>query len=54
MSLGERLKNAREERGLTIDEIAALTYIRANHIGALERNEFHLLPPSRIRYFVRD
>lgn len=54
MSLGERLKNAREERGLTIDEIAARTYIRASHIVALERNEFHLLPPSRTRYFVRD
>lgn len=54
MSVGERLKSVREEQGISIDEIAARTYIRASHIAALEKGEHHLLPPSRLRYFVRD
>ena len=54
MGLGERLRTAREEKGLTIDEVASSTYIRAHHLAALENEEFHLVPTSRIRYFIKD
>lgn len=54
MGLGERLRAAREERGLTIEEVAGTTFIRPHHLEALEREEYHLLPASRVRYFVRD
>ena len=54
MSLGARLRHAREEQGLTLDEIAKRTFIRVHHLDAIERDDYQILPPSRLRYFVRD
>lgn len=54
MSLGDKLRTAREAKGWTLDDAAAKTFIRAHHLDAIERDSFEGLPPSRIRYFVRD
>ncbi len=54
MSLGRQLRTAREQKGYSIDDIASKTFIRAHHLDAIERDDFADLPPSRIRYFVRD
>ncbi len=54
MGLGERLRTTREEKGLTIEEVASTTFIRTHHLAALESEEYHLVPTSRITYFLKD
>lgn len=54
MSIGERLRNAREERGLSLEDIGRTTFIRVHHIEAIERDDFSSIPASRLHYFVRD
>ena len=52
--IGARLREAREARGLTIDEIAATTRIAIGTLRALERNEVNCLPKGIFfRSFVR-
>ena len=41
---GEKLKAAREERGVTLDAISAKTRVSARLLGALESERFDLLP----------
>jgi len=43
-SLGNKLKTAREERGLSFDYIASETNISTRYLQALEREEFSLFP----------
>ncbi|MEI0610821.1 helix-turn-helix domain-containing protein [Brachyspira pilosicoli] len=43
-TIGQILKNAREKKGLTIEELASSTYIVAKFIKALEDEQFDLLP----------
>ena len=54
MSIGERLRIAREERGLSLDDIARTTFIRVHHLEAIEKEDYSSIPPSRLHYFVRD
>lgn len=43
-TIGQILKNAREKKGLTIEDLEASTYIVARFIRALENEEFDILP----------
>jgi hypothetical protein len=43
MTLGEQLAAKRGERGLTIEQVAAATRIRAHYLSALESNELERL-----------
>lgn len=54
MSLGDQLRSARERKGLTISDIARTTYIRAQYLEGIERDDFSSIPPSRLRYFIQD
>lgn len=47
---GALLRQHRLRRGLTLEEIAAVTKIRPSMLGMLEREELHSLPP---RVYVR-
>jgi cytoskeletal protein RodZ len=52
--LGTRLKQAREARGLSLNEIATATKISPGALEALERNEYTRLPGGIFsRSFVR-
>lgn len=44
ITLGEKLRQAREARGMTISQIAEQTRISAHYIEAIENNDFDLLP----------
>lgn len=53
--IGDRLRQARERLGLTLEEAERTTRIRAQHLGALERGEFDQLPsPVQVRGFLRN
>ena len=45
-TVGEQLKAARTERGLTLNEVAAQTRIPIRHLEALETSDFGALPGS--------
>ena len=47
--LGTLLRQARERRGLTVDEIARRTKIPKRHLESLERNNLEALPPGMYR-----
>lgn len=52
--VGERLKQAREKRGLEISEVAKATKIRSHYLYALEEGDFGSLPsPAQVRGFLR-
>jgi cytoskeleton protein RodZ len=53
--LGQQLREAREARGLSIDEVAQGTRIRSAYIRALEEERFADLPaPVYVRGFLRN
>lgn len=53
--LGEMLKRAREEQGLTLDEAEQTTHIRQNLLEALEENNFKAFPsPVIARGMIRN
>lgn len=53
--LGEMLKTAREEKGLTLAEVEELTHIRQHLIEALEQNNTKLFPsPVIARGMIRN
>lgn len=55
MTIGQRLREARERLGLTLDEAERTTRIRAVHLEALERDDFEALPsPVQARGFLRN
>lgn len=43
-SLGEKLRQAREERGITISEVAEQTRISALYLGCIEADDYRTLP----------
>ncbi len=49
LGIGERLRNAREARGLTLAAAETLTRIRATYLKALEDEQFDRLPASVYR-----
>ncbi len=53
--LGEMLKQAREERGLSLDEVEKATHIRRQFLEALEENNLKAMPsPVAARGFIRN
>lgn len=46
MTLGELLRQARERRGVTLDEVARLTRIPKRHLEQLELNSLAGIPPG--------
>src|SRR6516225_4829867 len=51
---GARLKQARESKGVSLDQIATETRISTRFLAAIENEEFHLLPGGIFnRGFVR-
>ncbi|HEV7215219.1 MAG TPA: RodZ domain-containing protein [Chloroflexota bacterium] len=53
--LGQQLREAREARGLSVDDVARGTRIRAAYIRALEEERFADLPaPVYVRGFLRN
>jgi cytoskeletal protein RodZ len=54
-SLGEWLRQRREELGVSLEEIEAVTRIRARYLEALEAEEFDILPDPVVgRGFLRN
>jgi len=54
VSIGERLRAAREARGISLEEAAAGTRIKRIYLEALENEAFSLLPsPAHARGFLR-
>jgi hypothetical protein len=54
-SIGQILQEAREQLGLTLDEVERGTRIRTHHLEAMERGEFDLLPsPVQARGFLHN
>jgi len=53
-SVAEQLRQAREARHLTVQEVAEITKIRTDHLRALEEGNFNVFSaPVYIRGFVR-
>src|ERR1043166_2823004 len=53
-TVAEQLRQAREERGWTIHQLADLTKIRTDHIRALEEGDYNVFAaPVYIQGFVR-
>jgi len=54
-SIGQRLKQAREERNLSIEKAEQLTRIRAYYIQALESDDYSIMPSAaQARGFLRN
>lgn len=54
-SPGEQLRTAREDRGLTLDDVHAATHIRTEYLTALEQDDFAALPGEAVaRGFLRN
>ena len=45
-SIGEVLKTAREEKGLSLDEVSVLTRVKIKYLIAIEADNFDILPSS--------
>ena len=53
-TVAEQLRQAREARNLTVQEVAEITKIRTDHLRALEEGNFNVFSaPVYIRGFVR-
>lgn len=50
MQIGEQLKEAREQKNLTLDDIQATTKIQKRYLVAIEQNDLHALPG---RFYAR-
>lgn len=47
-TLGERLRSAREARGLSLDDLSRRTHIQKNFLIAIETGDYSALPPEPI------
>ena len=46
VTVGERLREAREAKGLTVEDVAAQTRIPTRHLTSLETGEWDKLPAA--------
>jgi cytoskeleton protein RodZ len=54
MSIGQQLRQAREEQSLSLDQVAQATHIRLHYLEALEADQFEKLPSTaQLRGFLR-
>jgi transcriptional regulator with XRE-family HTH domain len=54
-TIGQRLRQARERLGLSLEEAERTTHIRAQHLAALEGDDFAALPsPVQARGFLKN
>lgn len=54
-TIGEIIRSARLEKGLSVEEVSQATKIDSRHIEALEKNRFDLLPPATFtKGFIRN
>ena len=52
--IGDKLKSAREAKGLSIEDIEKATKIQSRYLTAIEKNEFDKLPGDfYVRAFIR-
>ncbi|MBC8145476.1 MAG: DUF4115 domain-containing protein [bacterium] len=54
MSIGQRLKQAREERNITIEDVARRTNIRLRFLQSIDDDDLESIPSSHRRLFVRE
>ena len=54
MSIGQRLKQAREERNITVEDVARRTNIRQRFLEAIDSDDLTTIPSSHQRLFVRE
>ncbi len=53
-SIGDSLRQAREEKGLSLSDVQRITKIRSHYLEALEAGEFAILPGQAYeRAFIR-
>ncbi len=53
MTIGQRLREAREARGLGVEDVVQRTYIQSKFIRAIESDDLDSVPGSHLRFFVR-
>ena len=54
LGIGQRLRTAREARGLSLDDVEASIRVKRRYLEALEAETFHELPgPAYVRGFLR-
>ncbi len=54
MTIGKQLRQARESRNLSLEQVAQATHIRVRYLQALEAEQFELLPSTaQLRGFLR-
>lgn len=55
MQIGEKLKDARLEKGYSLEEVSRLTKIQIRHLNAIEENNFSLIPGNfYARVFIKE
>jgi cytoskeleton protein RodZ len=54
-TIGEILNRAREEKGLSVEQVSETLYLRKSMIRAIESGEWNLLPPAvYVKGYVTD
>jgi len=55
LNIGEKLKNKREEKGISIEEIQKRTKIRTKYLKAIEENDFKVIPGNvYVKAFIKE
>src|SRR5699024_11136156 len=55
MQIGERLREAREQKQLSLEDIQEITKIQARYLVAIEQDDYHALPGKfYARAFIKE